>query len=94
MSVARSSGPTVNASSFHLGCCDAAARPLASTAASAMIPGCPAAASASKAMMYFRPGSSPLTSRTLSTCPFVEQNAATDSESRRMYSVCLAVSVG
>jgi len=46
MSVARSSGPAVSASSFHLGCCAAAARPFASTAASAVIPARPAAASA------------------------------------------------
>jgi len=40
------------------------------------------------------PGNAPLAWRILSSCSAVEQNAATDSESRRMYSVCLAVRVG
>jgi len=59
-----------------------------------MTPGRPAATSPSNTMICWRPGNAPFTSSTFATCAAVEQNTATDSESRKMYSVCLAVSVG
>src|SRR2546425_12900786 len=54
----------------------------------------PPVAPPSNTMTCLRPGRVAFPSRILSSCAVVEQNTATASESRRMYSVCFAVSVG